>query len=154
LADKIVSYDVGPLLGMPQVQVEHLPALVCAKCGAATVGGAVLDAVSMLLAALILRRSSLQATEVRYLRKVVGDTQEEFAKRLEVDRATVNRWENAAAPITGTPAYAIRSHVFFRLRRKSTMIDAAAEAFVETGRSQKRTRRAVYRLDAATLVAA
>jgi hypothetical protein len=154
LADKVVSHDVGPLLGMPHVKVEHLPALACAKCGAVTVGGAVLDAVSMLLAAVILRRASLEASEVRYLRRMVGDTQEEFAKRLEVDRATVNRWENSVAAITGTPAYAIRSHVFFRLRHKSAVIDAVGEAFAETGSPRRRGRRLAYRIDAADLVAA
>ena len=57
LAEKVVNHDVGPLLGMPQLRVENLPALVCSKCGAVTVSGAVLDAVANLLAALILRNS-------------------------------------------------------------------------------------------------
>ena len=153
MADKIVSYDVGPLLGMPPVKVRHLPALTCTNCGAVTVDGAVLDAVSMLLAAQIMRRTSLEATEVRYLRKMVGDTQELFAKMMEVDRATVNRWENTATPIAGTQAYAIRSHAFFRLRRRSPVIDAMADAFVEAGRTTKRTG-TTYRIDAACLAAA
>lgn len=154
LAEKMVSHDVGPLLGMPHVVVEHLPGLACSKCGAVTVPGAVLDAISMALAALILRRPSLAATEVRFLRKLVGDTQEDFAKRLEVDRATVNRWENSVAAIRGTPAYAIRSHVFFRLRGKSPAVEAAAEAFVQAGSAEKRGKRTAYRIDAADLVAA
>jgi hypothetical protein len=154
LAEKVVSHDVGPLLGMPHVEVEHLPALACAKCGAVTVAGEMLDAVSMLLAALLLRQTSLDATEVRYLRRMAGDTQEEFARRLEVDRATVNRWENTATPITGTPAYAIRSHVFFRLRRNSSVIEAVGDAFIAAGRARKRSRRGAYRIDAAALAAA
>jgi transcriptional regulator with XRE-family HTH domain len=117
------------------------------------VEGAVLDAVSMLLAALILRRPSLTASEVRYLRKVVGDTQEEFARRLEVERVTVNRWENASTPISGTPAYAIRSHVFFRLRCASAAVDAIADTFVEADRQRKPSQRSVYRIDAAVLSA-
>jgi hypothetical protein len=139
---------------MSRVKVEHLPALACTKCGVVTVQGEVLDAVAMMLAALVLRRASLKAAEVRYLRRMVGDTQEEFAKRLEVDRATVNRWENATAPITGTPAYAIRSHVFFRLRHNNSVIEAVADAFVENGRAGKRSRQPTYRIDAAALAAA
>jgi len=154
LAEQVVTHDVGPLLGMSRVKVEHLPALACTKCGVVTVQGEVLDAVAMMLAALVLRRASLRAAEVRYLRRMVGDTQEEFAKRLEVDRATVNRWENATVPITGTPAYAIRSHVFFRLRHKSSVIEAVADAFVETGPAGKRSKQSTYRIDAATLAAA
>lgn len=154
LGDKIVSHDVGPLLGMPHVKVDHLPALACAKCGAVTVAGSVLDSIALMLATLILRRPSLAAAEVRYLRRMVGDTQEQFAKRLEVGRVTVNRWENSAAPIAGPPAYAIRSHVFFRLRGQSLMVDAVAEAFVETGRPRKSGTQGAYRIDAAALAAA
>ena len=153
LAEKTISHDVGPLLGMPRVMVEHLPALACQKCGAVTVSGVVLDAVSTLLSTLILKQPSLAASEVRYLRKSVGDTQEEFAKRLEVDRATVNRWENSTTPISGTSAYAIRSHVFFRLRQKDASVDEVAPAFVEMRAPAKRIKRRTYRIDAAALAA-
>ncbi len=152
--EKVVNYDVGPLLGMPHVGVENLHALVCSKCGALTVSGAVLDAVANLLAALILKSPALDAGEVRYLRRMLGDTQGEFAKRLEVERATVNRWENAVAPISGPTAYAIRSHVFFQLRDKSGAVDAVAEAFLQVDAPGKRGRRIAYRIDAAALVAA
>ena len=37
------------------------------KCGVVTVQREVLDAVAMMLAALVLRRASLKAAEVRYL---------------------------------------------------------------------------------------
>jgi DNA-binding XRE family transcriptional regulator len=154
LAEKVVKHDVGPLLGMPHVRVENLPALVCSKCETVTVPGAVLDAVANLLAALILKSPALDAGEVRYLRRMVGDTQEEFAKRLEVERATVNRWENATAPISGPTAYAIRSHVFFRLRGKSATINAVAETFLRMHSADKRSRRNAYRIDASDLVAA
>lgn len=153
LAEKVVNHDVGALLGMPPVMVEHLPALACPKCGEVTVPGALLEAISMALAALILKRPSLLATEVRFLRKVVGDTQEEFAGRLEVDRATVNRWENSTVAISGTQAYAIRSHVFFRLRGKSTVVDSVAETFL-VSTPRKPSKRAPYQIDAATLAAA
>jgi YgiT-type zinc finger domain-containing protein len=154
LAEKVVNHDVGPLLGMPHVRVANLPALVCSKCGTVTVSGAVLDPVANLLAALILKNPALDAGEVRYLRRMVGDTQEGFAKRLEVERATVNRWENSTAPITGPTAYAIRSHVFFRLRGKSAVVSAVAETFLQVESPEKRGRRTAYRIDAADLVAA
>ena len=154
LVEKVVAHDVGPLLGMPRVKVENLPALVCSKCGAVTVSGAALDAIANLLAALILKSATLDAVEVRYLRRLVGDTQEEFAKRLEVERATVNRWENATMPISGPTAYAIRSHVFFRLRGKSAAVDAVADNFLQAHSPGKRGKRTAYRIDAGDLVAA
>jgi hypothetical protein len=57
-------------------------------------------------------------------------------------------------PITGTPAYAIRSHVFFRLRHKNSVIEAVVDAFIEDGRAGKRSKQSTYRIDAAALAAA
>jgi YgiT-type zinc finger domain-containing protein len=163
LAEKVVKHDVGALVGMSSVMVENLPALVCSNCGAVTVRGNTLDAVTYLLAALILKRSVLDAIEVRYLRGLLGDTQEELAKSLDVDRATVNRWENSTTPITGTQAYAIRTHAFFRLRDKSPAVDAASGAFVYREGPNPRaalvrkpmphSKRTGYQLDAAAFAA-
>lgn len=129
LRRKQVTQDVGDLLGIPGVVVKGAPALVCSKCGEITLDGAVLERVSLMLAARILGQSELKPTEVRYLRKLLGDRQEDLADKLGVTRATVNRWEKGSDPISGLPAYAVRSHVFFRLRSQSPLIDKVASAF-------------------------
>ena len=130
LRHKLVNYDVGNLIDMKQVFVEKLPALVCPECGAVSVPGGILEAITLHLAAEILQRSSLSPLEVRYLRKLIGDTQDEFAQRLGVSRITANRWETGSDYVTGPDAYAIRSHAFFRLRdRDVRTIDGVAAAF-------------------------
>ena len=113
--------------------------------------GPVVEEIVFHLAATILARPELDAIEVRFLRKLVGDTQQELADRLNVNRVTVSRWENASEPITGPDAYAIRSHVFFRLRGQHAAIEKVAPAFTDKNpRPQSRT--GGSRLDASTFL--
>lgn len=139
LVHRLIEHDVGGLLGMKKVVVSELPALVCSTCGSVSMYGGVLEQISLLLAVTILSSSELDPLEVRYLRKLIGDTQDEFARRLGVARITVNRWEQGDESLKGPDAYAIRSHTFFRLRGSSPVIEAAAPAFVaNTPRTRKR----------------
>lgn len=139
LAHKLIEHDVGSLLDMTKVLVHKLPALVCPRCGNVSLYGDTLDRIAILLAVDVLQRPELHPGEVRYLRKLIGDTQDEFAQRLGVVRATVNRWENASDNVKGPDAYAIRSHAFFRLRERSQEIEEVASAFTaEPLRSRSR----------------
>ena len=131
-----VDHEVGELLGLPGVTLRDAPAWVCSKCGEVSVDGAVLERVSLLLAARILEQSELAPAEIRYLRKLLGYRQEDLAAKLEVTRATVNRWEMSKGPVTGPPAYAVRSHVFFRLRSHPA-IAQVAPAFESPGPRHK-----------------
>lgn len=140
-----ITHDLGSLLGMTEVLVENYPALVCAKCKAVSHIGEVLSEVEMILAAMILDRGTIDHLEVRYLRKLLGYTQEEFAQKLGVERITVSRWENSETAISGTQALAIRSYVFFKLRAKSKRIEALAASFLEPKVSPK-SKRGGYKL--------
>jgi YgiT-type zinc finger domain-containing protein len=150
LAAKVVTYDLGPLLGMPKVKVENMPALVCSECEEVTVTGPVIDGVATLLTATILGTPEMAGPEVRYLRKLLGDTQDEFAEKLQVDRVTVNRWENSMDPLPGISSEAVRLHSYLRLRGRSTQIDAVG-ALLTAKRSPEsrrdRGRRSSYALD-------
>src|SRR5262249_19668795 len=126
LVQKLIVHDVGVLLDMKRVVVHNIPALVCSKCGSVNMYGGILDQIALLLAVNILQLQELDPAEIRYLRKLIGDTQEEFAERLGVVRATVNRWENNSESVKGLDAYAIRSHAFFRLRDRFPPIQPAA----------------------------
>lgn len=150
LVHRIIEHDVGGLLDMKQVVVSNLPALVCTKCGSVSMYGGLLEQIALVLAASILRSPEVFPLEARYLRKLVGDTQEDFARRLGVARATVNRWEQRGEPTRGPDAYAIRSHVFFRLRGTSPVIDAVAPAFVELA-PPSRKRANGYKIEGSSL---
>lgn len=153
LIHRVIDHDVSGLLDMRKVVVSNLPALVCSKCGEVNMYGGVLEQIALLLAASIVSLPDLFPSEVRFLRKLIGDTQEEFARRLGVARATVNRWEKGEEPSRGPDAYAIRSHAFFRLRGASTAIEAAAPAFVEIQPPVRRKAQG-YRIEGASLLAA
>lgn len=153
LVDRTIDHDVGELVGMHRVTVTGMPALVCPKCGAVSVAGPVMEEILLHLAASVLARPELDAIEVRFLRKLVGDTQQELADRLGVNRATINRWENSEGPITGPDAYAVRCHVFFRLRGHHAAIEAVAPAFIDS-QPRPRSRTGGYRLDGSSFARA
>ena len=148
LRPKTVEHDMGPLLGMTEVRVTNLSALVCSRCGAVSVDGSVIEMVSLMLADVILRQPAIGGIEVRFLRKLLGDTQSELAAKLGVDRATVNRWENADEPLTGAPSYALRSHALLRLQERGARL-LGAEAELRRPEPKPPRRRGGYRLDAA-----
>ena len=100
LRQRLVTHDVGDLLGLKQVVVKNALVWVCPKCGEVTVDGAMLEQVSFAIAASIISQSVLEPIEVRYLRKLLGDRQQDLADKLGVNRATVNRWEMGSDPVT------------------------------------------------------
>jgi YgiT-type zinc finger domain-containing protein len=136
LRQRFVTHDVGDLLGLKEVVIKDAPALVCSKCGEVTIDGRLLEEVSFIIAASIISQSVLDPMEVRYLRNLLGDRQQDLADKLGVTRATVNRWEMGKEPVSGPNAYALRSHAFFRLRSRSKAVEGAAPAF--EGRPAKR----------------
>jgi hypothetical protein len=139
LERRVIHHDVGRLVGMTGVRVTNLPALVCPRCGAVSVDGELLNALSLSLAALILEQPTLDGIEVRFLRKLMGDTQSELAEKVGVDRVTVNRWENSSDPIDGAQAYALRCHTFLRLRESAQEIAALSASLVEKPKATPRS---------------
>jgi transcriptional regulator with XRE-family HTH domain len=53
--------------------------------------------------------------KIRAARKRLGETQEQFAKRFGVDRATISRWEASGIPHKG-PGRALMVRVLAELR--------------------------------------
>lgn len=147
LRPKTVEHDVGPLIGMNEVRVTNLSALVCSRCGAVSVEGQVIEMVSLLLADVVLQQTAIGRAEVRFLRKLLGDTQSELATKLGVDRATVNRWENADEPLTGPGSYALRSHALLRLQERGARL-LGGEAALRKPEPKPPRNRGGYRLDA------
>jgi transcriptional regulator with XRE-family HTH domain len=52
---------------------------------------------------------NVDGSALRAYRKRIGMTQEQMAERLEVTKATVNKWENGKQPLPGTVKFALEA---------------------------------------------
>jgi YgiT-type zinc finger domain-containing protein len=81
--------------GLKNVLLVGVPMYQCPSCKASEVEIPCMEELHILLAFLIvLQPQPLKASEVRYLRKHVGYSQEDLARLLGVTRITVTRWES------------------------------------------------------------
>ncbi len=115
------EFDAGHCVGLGRLIVRDFPALVCTHCGSVATEGVVTSRVATAVAAEMLRHSTLTPEEARFLRRQTRDTQEEFARRFGVARATVNRWETGAVVLDGGPSHMVRTHVFLWLYEREPL---------------------------------
>lgn len=86
-------------MGIPAV-VTNMEMAECDKCGNVDPIIAHLDDLMRTVAvAVVCSPSPLRGTDVRFLRKYIGKTAEEFARLLSVDKTTVSKWENDRDPV-------------------------------------------------------
>jgi putative zinc finger/helix-turn-helix YgiT family protein len=109
------DYDMTPFFGL-DARLVRAKALVCNRCGSATLEGAVVEAAERSLASLILRRTGpLSPKEVRFLRDFMGLSQADLGERLGVHRVSVSRWEADSAPVGALESFALRTMVAWHL---------------------------------------
>lgn len=81
--------------GLPNVTLIGVPARKCQKCGALRMRIPAIEGLHRALALAVLRkRSRLTGAEVRFLRKYIGLSGVDFARRIGTEAETVSRWEN------------------------------------------------------------
>ncbi len=91
-------YDLDPM-GIPAV-VVNMEMAECKQCGNVDPIIAHLDDLMRTVAlAVVYNPSKLRGADVRFLRKYIGKTAEEFGKLLNVDKTTVSKWENDRDPV-------------------------------------------------------
>lgn len=91
-----VRYDECGLTG---VVLDGVPVRTCPKCGERMVGIPRIAELHRELAKHIaVKAERLAPAEVKFLRKVLGLSGEDFAARMGVDRATISRWESTEKP--------------------------------------------------------
>ena len=85
--------------GLDNVMLHHVEVLKCEKCGSMT---PVLSKINQLLhviaSALVLKPSGLTGREIRFLRKHIGLTGEQFGHKLGLTKEHVSRIENEKHP--------------------------------------------------------
>jgi len=81
--------------GLPNVTLIGVPARKCQNCGAVRLRIPAIEGLHRTLALTVLRKPSrLTGAEVRFLRKYIGLSGADFAKRIGAEPETVSRWEN------------------------------------------------------------
>ena len=90
-------YDIG---GLPHVELHGIEASRCAACGK---DGIAIPRIAQLHRALaehfVKQQRMLAPSEIRFLRKHVGLSSVDLAKRMGVTRETVSRWESGGKPM-------------------------------------------------------
>lgn len=95
--DAVRRYDMG---GLPHVELHGVEAARCPACGLESVAIPRIAQLHRVLAhAFTTQRRMLAPIELRFLRKHIGLSTTEFAKRMGVSRETVSRWEAGAQPM-------------------------------------------------------
>jgi putative zinc finger/helix-turn-helix YgiT family protein len=81
--------------GLPNVVLLGVEVRRCPKCGEEEIVIPRIEELHRVLAGALLRKAGrLTGVEVRFLRKVLGWSGEDFARNVGVARETVSRWEN------------------------------------------------------------
>lgn len=100
------DYDFEALPGTVLRDVEHR---TCPECGSIAVVIPALAELTKTLASLVVRKASpLTPAEFRFLRKALGWSGQDTAKRLGVQAETVSRWEHGKRVIGPTADRLIR----------------------------------------------
>lgn len=90
-------YDSG---GLPQVVLQGVEARRCPACGAQELVIPRIEELHRVIArALIHKPARLAGSEIRFLRKYLGLSSTDLARRMGTTRETVSRWEGGATPI-------------------------------------------------------
>jgi putative zinc finger/helix-turn-helix YgiT family protein len=81
--------------GIPDVLLLDVEVSRCPKCGEYEIAVPHVEELHRELAfAIVRRRQRLSGIEFRFLRKYLGYSATDFARTIDVDKATVSRWEN------------------------------------------------------------
>lgn len=85
--------------GLPNVYIEGVAVDVCV-CGEEFIQLPGIEEINLLIGKnLLAKERPLSGEEIKFLRKWLGHTSEEFAGIIGVGRATISRWENKKTPI-------------------------------------------------------
>ncbi len=87
--------------GLPNVQLSGVEVRKCQKCGEQEVAIPNLEGLHRCIAhGLAEKASRLNGPEIRFLRKYLGRSSQDFAELIGVTRETVSRWETGKKPLS------------------------------------------------------
>lgn len=119
-------------IGLKGVVLAGVEIIRCESCGGEMpIIPRVNDMMMALAQAVIRKPSRLTGEEVRFLRKHISATQQEFARRLQVDKTTVSKWENGDDPVGKRSDMLIRFWVLTQDPEIRPKIEKALDSFIE-----------------------
>jgi DNA-binding transcriptional regulator YiaG len=130
------EYDLYAM-GIP-AKVRNMKMSKCKTCGNIDPIIAHMDDLMRTVAlAVVCSPSRLQGRDVRFLRKYIGKTAEEFGKILNVDKTTVSKWENGHDPVGDQSDRLIRVTVIALGDGLEEKLKAVVENLPQIGTSYK-----------------
>ena len=86
--------------GLRDIVLLDIQLIKCGKCrNVDPILSGVDDLMELIAVAILQKQFRLSGEELRFLRKHIGLSQEEFSKLLHVDKTTLSKWENNEHPI-------------------------------------------------------
>lgn len=129
-----------PFEALPGTVLVGVDVSRCRACGAYEVAIPAIDKLMHMLASAVIRKSArLVGAEVRFLRKYLGYSSGDFAKRIGSSPSTVSKWENDVQPIGLHSDLLLRAMV--ALDKK--MDSYTSDAFVDIGDAVQKPRYAM-----------
>jgi DNA-binding transcriptional regulator YiaG len=102
--------------GLSNVRLTNCVVLLCSNCSASTPVLPDIHTIKFPIAEALIRQSGrLTGAAVRFLRKSMGMTADEFAALLSTTRVEVSRWENDRVQISGRLELQLRLEVIEKL---------------------------------------
>jgi putative zinc finger/helix-turn-helix YgiT family protein len=103
-SDKVTVSPAPPRLyeesGLPDVLVDGFQTMRCEACGETEeIIPRIAELHRVIAGVVIHKKDRLSGAEVKFLRKFIGWSGVDFAKKVGVDSATVSRWEHDEKPI-------------------------------------------------------
>lgn len=143
------TLDIGGMLGLHGVVVENLPVRACESCDEVVISGALLRTITLHVARMmIVDVDQLSGTEIRFLRKLLREPREAFARRIGVESTVLAAWEGSTALRSPMESYAVRSLVAGELLRSRTVSQPLVLEPTATRPNHARVAEAPYKLPA------
>jgi putative zinc finger/helix-turn-helix YgiT family protein len=102
---KVIPYTQG---GLPHVMLRGVEVRRCSNGHEEVVIPRLSDLHAAIATALVRKPAPLAPVEIRFLRKRLGYSQVDFAKRMGVAPESVSRWETGAVPMKATAEHLLR----------------------------------------------
>jgi DNA-binding transcriptional regulator YiaG len=133
---------------LPNVTLVNIDIIQCDQCGNKD---PIIPRLNELFAALALaivkKPCPLNGADVRFLRKFLKMTGEQFASYLDVTKSHVSKWENGADPVGGQSDRAIRAVTVCLGENLKDHIEEIVRTFPDI---EDKIREVMYRIDAET----